>query len=135
MIGYNCFMEFKEWITKEYIKWRGDSVGNDRSITEFAEHIGVSQPLLNNWMAGKKKPGRKSLLRVEKQLPGVYAALGMPGPVVSVSEWLAEQSPDERKAFVIAWNEALDAMSAANTTIDAPMGLDLASRVLEKYGL
>ena len=28
-------MEFKDWITKKYLDWRGDAIGRDRSIKNF----------------------------------------------------------------------------------------------------
>jgi hypothetical protein len=49
-------VEFHDWITQKYIQWRGDAIGRERSIKEFAEdHLGVSQSLMSQWM---KKGGK-----------------------------------------------------------------------------
>lgn len=52
-------MEFKDWITKKYLDWRGDAIGRDRSIKKFSDFIGVSQPLMSRWMNEKKSVVRK----------------------------------------------------------------------------
>jgi hypothetical protein len=49
-------MEFSDWITRKYIDWRGDAYGHNRTVEDFAVWIGISQPLMTQWM--KKKGGK-----------------------------------------------------------------------------
>ena len=75
-------VKFGEWITKKYIQWRGDAVGHERTITDFAQELGVSQPLLSQWMAGDKIPrSRNSISQLVKMFGNeAYIALGLPVP-------------------------------------------------------
>lgn len=72
-------MEFSDWITKKYTAWRGNAFGHDRSVTGFAEWVGVSQPLMSHWMKkGGKIPSSKDSINklVEKFGLEVYEVLG-----------------------------------------------------------
>jgi len=56
-MNYNVYMESSDWITQKYIEWRGDAIGREKTITEYAEdYIGVSQEVMYGWM---KKDGSK----------------------------------------------------------------------------
>ena len=52
---YNIVMRFDEWITAKYVEWRGNAIGRERTITDFAEYIGVSQSLMSQWMTPNGK--------------------------------------------------------------------------------
>ncbi len=77
-------MQFYEWITKKYIQWRGDAVGRDRTVKDFADWIGVSNQLMSYWM---RKDGiiprhQKTINKlVSKYGPEVYDVLGIPRPL------------------------------------------------------
>ena len=43
-------MKFSDWITHKYVEWRGNAIGREKSIKNFAEYVGVSQPLMSKWM-------------------------------------------------------------------------------------
>jgi hypothetical protein len=99
---YNQVMEFSDWLTRKYVEWRGAAIGNERTITEFAEMIGVSQPVMSGWM---KRGGRvpRSQETVGKLVRAfgyeVYEILGLPHPEPHVEEYakLTESlSPQER---------------------------------------
>jgi transcriptional regulator with XRE-family HTH domain len=77
-------MNFHEWLNKKYVDWRGNAVGQERSITEFANMIGVSQSLMTQWMQqGGKKP------RTQATINKLVSAFG-----VEVYEVLGFQPPD-----------------------------------------
>lgn len=62
---YNWVVDFNEWMSAKYREWRGDAIGRDRTMTEFAEYIGVSQQLMSDWTKqGGKTP--KSLKTISK---------------------------------------------------------------------
>ena len=64
-------MQFSEWITKKYIDWRGEKIGNDGSVTEFAKLFGASHQLLTEWM---KKDGR--VPRSQKYIAALHKVYG-----------------------------------------------------------
>lgn len=76
--AYNLRVEFKDWITQEYIKWRGNAIGHERSISDFAEYIGISQPLMVKWMNGGKPSTDNQVLIAEKLGVEVYEVLEIP---------------------------------------------------------
>lgn len=75
-------MEFKDWITQKYREWRGDAVGRERNMTEYAEWLGVSQPSVSNWMSGTYKPEEQKSVDALANRYGieVYEALGIDVP-------------------------------------------------------
>lgn len=80
---YNIAVEFKDWITQKYVQWRGNAVGRERTVKDFAIWIGVSQPTMVQWMSGKKLPkSHQSMngLVAKYGVADVFAALGMPIP-------------------------------------------------------
>jgi predicted DNA-binding protein YlxM (UPF0122 family) len=62
-------LEFWEWITKKYVDYRGDAIGQDRSITEFANWVGVSQQTMSGWVkkGGKLPRSQKSITNLVKK--------------------------------------------------------------------
>jgi hypothetical protein len=82
-VSYNQIMEFSEWLTQKYIEWRGDAIGNNRSISDFAQMVGVSQPTMSFWMKrGGKIPRAKDSIQHLVNAFGfeVYDVLGLPKP-------------------------------------------------------
>ena len=77
-------MDFSDYLTQKYIEWRGNAIGNEKSISKFALEIGVKQPTLSQWM---KKGGRKpeSKEQIEKLSayfgPEIFDTLGLRRPV------------------------------------------------------
>jgi transcriptional regulator with XRE-family HTH domain len=84
-------MEFWEWMTQKYIDWRGNAVGHERTISEFAKKLGVSQSLMSQWMKrGGKVPNSAKHINslIEEYGSEVYDVLGLPRP--------KEKSTDEK---------------------------------------
>jgi hypothetical protein len=76
-------MEFYEWITKKYIDWRGDAIGQEKSITKFADMLGVPQSLMTQWLKkGGKIPTSQKYIALLVTHYGVeaYDALNIPRP-------------------------------------------------------
>jgi SOS-response transcriptional repressor LexA len=74
-------MEFSEWLTRKYIDWRGDAIGHERTVNDFAAWIGVSQPLVSQHMkkGGKIPENHKTIKKyVDRFGPEVYDILGLP---------------------------------------------------------
>ena len=86
-------MEFSEWITKKYIEWRGEAFGQERSITKFAEMLGVKRSLLTQWMQkdGKVPSSHLSInALVAYYGPEVYDVLGLERPPQTPFDQLPE---------------------------------------------
>lgn len=49
-------MNFSSWFLERYLEWQTD-LGERKSLTDFAAWIGVSQPVLSNYINGKREPG------------------------------------------------------------------------------
>jgi hypothetical protein len=133
-------MDFSEWILRKYLNWRGDSIGNDKSITQFAKIIGVSQSLMTQWMKkGGKVPSSQKYITALANVYGdeVYTVLGLPVPaaVQPVELDLPLDLPPAFRALMIAAGNELSAALIANK-IDptSPEGLALADAIMEKHG-
>ena len=49
-------MKFSAWLLERYLEWQ-NHLGERKSLSEFAAWIGVSQPVLSNYINGKREPG------------------------------------------------------------------------------
>jgi hypothetical protein len=111
-------MEWQEWIEKKYLEWRGNSYGHDRTQEDFADYIGVSQSLMNQWMRPKKgkktkKPtAQKTISRlVAKYGNEVYEVLGIPPPddaeyqanLAAVPPEYKDLFEQDLKDFILKW--------------------------------
>lgn len=112
---YNCFVDFREWITQRYIEWRGDAYGHEGTVTEFAAWIGVSQPLVSQWMAGSVPTSQKAITALVVRFgPEVYEVLGIenPSPIARVMHdtRAAYDSlpPDRQQAFIDRINKIIE---------------------------
>lgn len=122
-------MNFSEWITKKYIEWRGDAVGNKRSISDFARTIGISQPLLSKWMAsdGSVPTSPKAINRlVDFFGDEVYEVLGLPVPGLS---------PKNSIVYVQASRELMREVRERDLDPEDPAFASLVSEVFERYGV
>lgn len=99
-------MEFSDWITRKYIDWRGDAYGNERSVTEFAAWIGVSQPLMAKWMRKNgSKPGTSKTINklIAKFGREVTDILHIEGPITvddEIQKELEGIPPEYRELFL-----------------------------------
>lgn len=91
-------MNWHEWITQKYIVWRGNAIGNERSITEFAEMIGISQPLMSSYMkSGGSKPKTLDIIRKFEVVYGdeIYEILGIEKPQNTLSDTELDLIPSD----------------------------------------
>lgn len=49
-------MKFSSWLLERYLEWQNE-LKERKSLTEFAAWIGISQPLISNYINGKREPG------------------------------------------------------------------------------
>ena len=124
-------MEFADWLNKKYIEYRGDTRS---TVSEFAEYIGVRQPVMSGWMKkGGKKPDRNNILKIADKLgPEVYDVLGLPRPAFGVP--LEALSPAMREALLAATLELADILASNKINPDSAEGEALTISVMEKHG-
>lgn len=73
-------MKFSSWLLKHYLD-RQNRLGERKSLTEFAAWIGVSQPVISNYLNGKREPGEdNAYLFYLKFGEEVYEILDMEPP-------------------------------------------------------
>jgi transcriptional regulator with XRE-family HTH domain len=116
-------MEFREWMNKKYIEWRGDSRG---TISEFAEYIGVRQPVMSKWMnKGGTMPDASSLAKIASKFGvEVYDVLGLPRPMDSMTSQekyrellsILDELPEDRREKVIKYARAVLMENEASST-------------------
>lgn len=127
-------MEFSDWITEKYINWRGRSIGNERSITDFAIHIGVSQQTLSSWMKqGGKVPRAQTSIQKLANIFGneAYDALGLPRPEAS----FGDLPPEMGASLAAASTEILSVMEErAIYDANSPEAENIAIEIMAKHG-
>jgi transcriptional regulator with XRE-family HTH domain len=140
-VGYNQIMEFSEWLTQKYIDWRGDAIGKDRTISEFAQMVGVSQPTMSYWMKkGGKIPRAKSSIQKLVDTFGyeVYDILGLPKPEAEKIPWdhLPESFRSRLEAATAEVNERFQEEGITpDSDPDGEAALRITTEVFDKYGI
>lgn len=126
-------MEFSDWINAKFIEWCGKK---RRTITEFAQYLGVGQPSLSKWMNKKGvMPDPKSITKLAEKIgPEVYDVLGLVRPGES-SIPFDSLPTDFRRRLADADRELLRRRAERNiTNPDSPEAVALAREVFEQYG-
>lgn len=73
-------MKFSSWLLERYLE-RQNELKERKSLTEFAAWIGVSQPVISNYINGKREPGEdNAYLFYLKYGEEVYELLDMEPP-------------------------------------------------------
>lgn len=128
-------MEFSDWITQKYIRWRGDAVGNDRTITEFARWLGVSQSLVTQWMqkGGKVPKSQKSIVALASRYGAeVYEVLGLIPPD---SQILLRALPSEFSSWLsAAVQDIIDTLNSRGVDKDSPEASAITREVMGRWG-
>jgi transcriptional regulator with XRE-family HTH domain len=127
---YNQCVEFKDWLVEQYVTWRGNAYGNERSIRDFAKYLGVSHPILSQWMSGKRTPSTGSLLKIAEKFPRVYESLGVsPPPGLHLPESLP---PELRSRLTTAFKEIESAISGLDPA--SPEAQRIADEIMTRHG-
>jgi len=106
-----CVVTFAELLESKFLEWQ-TSHGRRKTLEEYAVYIGVSRPLLNMWMNGKRKPGKESLKLLSAVLGNeVYDVLGYERPNIylqkinrvfeNLSEERQRQLAEDAERYVI----------------------------------
>jgi transcriptional regulator with XRE-family HTH domain len=108
--------KLSELLTKKYLAWQG-SMGQRKTLEEFADYLNVSRPLLSFWMNGKRIPSEENLEKIASLLGDeIYDALDLPRPnphLKRISK-LWEFIPEEIQKQIVNEAEKYDDHNDAN---------------------
>jgi transcriptional regulator with XRE-family HTH domain len=102
---------FSVYLENKYLDWQ-KSGGGRRSLTDFAEYLGVDKGVLSNWMNAKRVPNGASIpLLVGKFGPTVYDTLGLirPDPLVRLLTTIAGDLSEDGKQELIKASKRIQA--------------------------
>jgi hypothetical protein len=131
-------MDFSEWITKKYIDWRGNAIGQEKSITKYAEMLGVPQSLMTQWLrkGGKVPTSQKYIsLLIKKYGVEAYDILGIPRPTApDIVAWLPDEiTGDLNLAMIEIKSSGLEIDKATASPEDVEKIRDILVKHLGKY--
>ena len=79
-------MNVSDYLHHEFLRWEAEQ-GERKTVTAFAEYLGVPQTSLSSWMNRGSTPGGRSLVNLAARLgPGIYEVMGLPKPAVDPVE-------------------------------------------------
>lgn len=130
-------MSFKDWINQKYIDYL-QTHGEHRTITEFAEWVGVAQVTMSHWMNGNREPGRqKSIdILVSRFGPDVYSVIGKETtrydykPLSEAPDWLRESF----SAAISEANQQYRAAAEAGRSLSESEARAIINESMAKYG-
>jgi len=132
---YNVDMEFSEWFNKKYNDWRGNRIGNEVSVSQYARMLGIKQQVVDRWLKGINKPESKEhidalLNHYGKELLDVLHDL----PADIFDPPLNQLPPDMRRRLLLVQAEAVAAFLARGLNPEDPEAEQLTIEILAKHG-
>ncbi len=97
-------------------------MGGRRTVTEFAEHLGVSRDTLNKWMNGTRTPTGKHVdMLVSKLGPEIYDVLDLRRPSFdfSIFDLFWDKLSDEQQGEVLTLMRGCAEQNAEGKTKNA----------------
>jgi len=86
------------WLNQHFLDWERQE-GKRRTITAFAQYLGVPQSSLSSWMSGAYMPSGESIQKIAEKLGyEIYDILGVQRPPLA----------DERLAYIASIWDDLD---------------------------
>jgi len=99
----NIQERWHKWINHQYLEYRGLAIGRERTVTEFARYVGLTQPTMTNLM-NKSVPSRAKTIQKFVRIygPEVYDVLGMERPdfVAELENQLKSATPTEKDRII-----------------------------------
>lgn len=73
-------MDFRQYLEGKFLEWQQQQ-GGRRTVSEFAEHIGVTQAAISSWWNNNRIPQSDSIRKLADKLGlEVYDVLGLERP-------------------------------------------------------
>lgn len=101
--GSNNRMKFRQWIEMKYLEYQRNS-GGRKTVLQFAEHLGVSQQTLSNWMNETRTPQGDNVRKIADKLGlEVYDVLGLerPDPILFYIQKHWDELPEEAQRALL----------------------------------
>ena len=122
-------MEFSDWITKKFIEWRGNKIGNSGSISEFAKQFNASHQIVSEWMKKDGKvPTSSKYINALVDMYGVevYEVLGLTVPGLP---------PENSDLLLSATSELTKIAKERDLDPEDPAFVELFVEVFSRYGI
>lgn len=73
-------LDFPAWLEQKYLEWQGKR-GRRATLAQFADHLGISAPLLSHYLNGLRKPTAENVRKLAQRLGAeIYDILGLQDP-------------------------------------------------------
>lgn len=71
---------FGKWLENKFLEWEKET-GKRRTLSEFADFLGVSRPLVSMWINGSRNPSAVNIETLAQVFgPEIYDILNIPRP-------------------------------------------------------
>ncbi len=127
------FTESAKWIEGQYLNWQ-ITQGKRVTLSEFAQFLGISKQLLNNFLTGRRKPTYRVALSMAEKLKAdkILEILGYT-KIVPLDQY-AHLPLDLRERLERAIEETNRALEERGLTGDTPEGRKLTIEIFERHG-
>ena len=99
IISMETVKDVSKWLDKKFLDWQYEQ-GGSRTLTEFAEWLGIPQSSLSNYMTGFRMPNEKAAYKLGAKLGwDVFDLLGLqrPDPLLQLITRLWDDIPEEQQ--------------------------------------
>jgi len=126
-------MEFRDWITKKYIEWRGET---RNSVQQFSLYLGISQSTVSAWINGTRGiPTSKKIISKLFEVYGdeIFSILGYDDPDSEKID-ISSLPEDLQERFRTAMSEIDEAIKSRAGLVDSEDTSRLVRETFSKYG-
>lgn len=91
--------DVSRWLDKKFLDWQYQQ-GGSRTLTEFADWLGIPQSSLSNYMTGFRAPNEKAAYKLGAKLGWeIFDLLGLqrPDPLLQLITSLWDDIPEEKQ--------------------------------------
>jgi hypothetical protein len=123
--------EFSVWFRDQYFEWEKKNGTDIKGTTVFANWLGIPQPMVSNWIAGRYKPGAKYIPVLASKLGlDIYSYLGLEKP----KNTMLYLPADLRESLEHAIAETNETLERKGLTGDSPDAEETVTEIWERWG-
>lgn len=127
-------VNFNTWIMDKYHKWAADKIGNEGSITAYADYLGIKYEVVRSWLKENGKTARDYRhvdALAKKYGVNVYHILGLTPPPPSIDML----PPVPKKQLLEALKEIEKQIGLRNLDVDSQEALELSAEIFSEHGI
>ena len=101
-------MDVNEWLERKFLEWQIDE--GRKSLTSFAQYLGIPQAVISHYMSGRYKPSGDNVNKIAAKLgPEIYDLLGLqrPDPLLEEMRQTYDQVSEVRRRKLVSTFSAL----------------------------